>query len=76
MTDRDSGASILVRRPSSRRTISASPSLPKGSRTPRPSASWPCFGCDLVQGFHVARPMPAPELAGWLAHADVVEPAS
>ena len=25
------------------------------------------LGCDLVQGWHLGRPMPAGELAGWLA---------
>jgi EAL domain-containing protein (putative c-di-GMP-specific phosphodiesterase class I) len=25
------------------------------------------LGCTYVQGFHIARPMPADELAGWIA---------
>jgi diguanylate cyclase (GGDEF)-like protein len=30
------------------------------------------LGCDQVQGFHIARPMPASELAEWLARAPQV----
>jgi EAL domain-containing protein (putative c-di-GMP-specific phosphodiesterase class I) len=28
------------------------------------------MACDEVQGFHIARPMPAGELPGWLARRD------
>ncbi len=28
------------------------------------------MACDEVQGFHIARPMPADELPGWLARRD------
>ncbi|MCG6925677.1 MAG: GGDEF and EAL domain-containing protein [Acidobacteria bacterium] len=28
------------------------------------------FGCDLAQGFHIARPMPPAELPGWIARSD------
>lgn len=32
------------------------------------------LGCDVLQGFHLARPMPGPEVAGWLAaHRPVVD---
>jgi EAL domain-containing protein (putative c-di-GMP-specific phosphodiesterase class I) len=34
------------------------------------------LGCDLLQGFWLARPMPSDEMAGWLAARDVVEPAA
>ncbi len=27
------------------------------------------FGCDQAQGFHIARPLPAAELAAWAARA-------
>jgi EAL domain-containing protein (putative c-di-GMP-specific phosphodiesterase class I) len=27
------------------------------------------IGCDLAQGYHIARPMPGDEVAGWLAKA-------
>ena len=32
------------------------------------------LGCDLVQGFHVARPMPASELVRWLGRAGTRSP--
>jgi EAL domain-containing protein (putative c-di-GMP-specific phosphodiesterase class I) len=28
------------------------------------------FGCDLAQGFHIARPMPPGDLKGWVAQSD------
>jgi EAL domain-containing protein (putative c-di-GMP-specific phosphodiesterase class I) len=28
------------------------------------------LGCDLVQGFEIARPMPGEELGGWFAQAE------
>ena len=37
------------------------------ARTVRGAAHLESLGCDVVQGFHVARPMPAADLVGWLA---------
>ena len=28
------------------------------------------FGCDLAQGYHIARPMPPADLPGWIAQSD------
>jgi EAL domain-containing protein (putative c-di-GMP-specific phosphodiesterase class I) len=28
------------------------------------------FGCDLAQGYHIARPMPPADLRGWIAQSD------
>jgi EAL domain-containing protein (putative c-di-GMP-specific phosphodiesterase class I) len=39
----------------------------EGVETPRTLAALTELGCDVAQGFHLARPMPADEVAGWLA---------
>jgi len=34
------------------------------------------LGCDIVQGFHIARPLPAGDVPTWLSQHDPVSPAS
>jgi diguanylate cyclase (GGDEF)-like protein len=34
------------------------------------------LGCDIAQGYHVARPMPAEQMLGWLQHYTVARPRS
>ncbi|WP_245820991.1 putative bifunctional diguanylate cyclase/phosphodiesterase [Geodermatophilus pulveris] len=41
--------------------------LAEGVETPEQLAMAAELGCTFAQGFHLARPMPAGELAGWLA---------
>ena len=40
---------------------------PRASRTPRPAPCWPQLGCDVAQGYAIARPMPVDDFLTWLA---------
>ena len=42
-------------------------SSPKASKPPTKLAALQDMGCDLVQGFHFARPTPAERIPGMLA---------
>ena len=47
---------------------------PRASRTTRPGGCCSTAGCDVAQGWFYARPMPADELAAWLARYRPLSP--
>ena len=48
-------------------TTSGCPSSPRASRTSTPGKPWPTTGCDIVQGYLIARPQSATQFTQWLA---------
>ena len=66
LTDEGSRASILVRAAIELAHDSRPHRRGRGRRGRRDPGQLTLLGCDLVQGFHVGRPMPAPDLAVWL----------
>jgi len=53
----------------------------EGIETPAVAAALAALGCDIGQGYHIARPMPAEDLPAWLRdrshpHASSAEPAT